>query len=624
MLPARQTTYLPAIDGMRALAVIAVMAYHLAPQSAPGGFFGVEVFFAISGFLITGLLRREYMATGGVDLGRFWLRRARRLLPAVVALLVVMLTVSAIALPDELARLRADSLAALTYSTNWYLVVRHVAYFEAVGRPSMLLHLWSLAVEEQFYLVWPPLLLLLCGRPRATVALTLLGAIASTLAMAWLAPADGDPSRVYYGTDTRAPGFLLGAALAFWDDAPGRGGRAAGAMLDLVGLVALAELVWFVLAVDAYHPLLYRGGFAAVGFSALVVMAAATRRDSLILRPLLGLPPLAWLGRRSYSLYLWHWPVAMLTRPQLDTTLDGLWLLALRIGLTLVLAEASYRFVETPFRSGAVGDSLRTLVRSRLSGPSAYRWGAAALSAIVWAAVIGRSVAMAEPPAAPSYLQVSEVRIVATAPLALTPAPTPISGSLRGHQIAMLGQARRPEPTPTIGTAARELAYAGVGFKRNPPPLRVLAVGDSVMLGAAQGLVDQVGTIEVDAQVGRQIASATEILVQRRDAGTLGDVVVVQIGNNGPMREGQFAALLETLRGVRRVVVVDVKLPRNWQDGNNAQILATIPSYPNVRLVDWYAASKDRPELFWHDGLHLRPEGARLYAELVLEQIRAK
>jgi peptidoglycan/LPS O-acetylase OafA/YrhL/CubicO group peptidase (beta-lactamase class C family) len=348
--------YIPGLDGLRALAVLAVLLYH-ADLPVYGGFLGVESFFVISGFLITALLLADWDAHGRVRLGHFWWRRARRLLPALFALLAGVALLTAALLPGELARLGGEILAALAYVTNWHLIAGGQPYFDAVERPSLLRHLWSLAVEEQFYLAWPLLFaggMRLLGSRRLG-ALALLGALVSAALMAALG-AD-EPSRVYYGTDTRAGGLLLGVALAFvW--APGRAPAlarpGAGAALDAAGFVALAGLLWAYVALDDGHPLLYRGGVALVAVATAVVVAAATHPAARLLPRLLELPALRWVGVRSYSLYLWHWPIFMVTRPGLDVPADGPALQAARFAAAFALAALSYRWIELPVRNGAL------------------------------------------------------------------------------------------------------------------------------------------------------------------------------------------------------------------------------------------------------------------------------
>ena len=365
---------MPGLDGLRAVAVLGVLLYHADISWMPGGFLGVEVFFVISGYLITSLLLSEWAAgaeggaggQGRIDLKRFWIRRARRLLPALYALLGLTTLYVAFRLAHELPELRGDVTAALTYVTNWYLIVQEQSYFQVMGRPSLLQHLWSLAVEEQFYILWPPLLVIglrLLRRRGAFVAL-LLATLASSALMVGLYEPGSDPSRVYYGTDTRAAGLLAGSALAFlWDPwrlsaaASGRLRRA----LDPAALALLAAVVVWMTVVDESTSALYRGGFLLLDLNTVLLIAAVVHPASRVGRAL-GVAPLRWVGLRSYAIYLWHWPVFLVTRPWIDVTLDALPLLAYRLLLTFALAEASYRWVEQPLRHGDPA-RLRQLLR---------------------------------------------------------------------------------------------------------------------------------------------------------------------------------------------------------------------------------------------------------------------
>jgi peptidoglycan/LPS O-acetylase OafA/YrhL len=408
--------YLPGLDGLRALAVAAVLLYHADSQLLPGGFLGVEVFFVISGYLITSLLLSEWRRHGRIDLRTFWLHRARRLLPALFVLLLAALTFAVMFLPGEVAAMRGDALAAAAYVANWYFVLEQRSYFETVGRPPPLRHLWSLAIEEQFYVLWPPLLALGLRWLRRPLLLGLVGAgaLASALLMALLFRPDADPSRVYFGTDTRASGLLLGAALALvW--APGRPAvqtaRAAPWMLDAAGLAALAVLAWCTVQLSEFTPALYRGGFVLVGAATVVLLAVATHPAARLGPRLLGRQPLRWIGQRSYSLYLWHWPVFVVTRPQLDVALDGWPLLAARLALTCALAELSYRYVETPIRHGALGRAWRAWhdAEGARRRALAVRWAGVAMAVAAGMVLVGTSVGAARPPERPAYLPVDSV-----------------------------------------------------------------------------------------------------------------------------------------------------------------------------------------------------------------------
>ena len=658
---------MPGLDGLRALAVVAVLLYHAGISWLPGGFLGVDVFFVISGYLITSLLLAEWGVKGRVDLKAFWLGRARRLLPAAALVVGASLAFAVLFLPGEVAGLRSDALASFGYVTNWYLIFENESYFEAVGRPSLLRHLWSLAVEEQFYVLWPPLLAAGLGvgalayRRRRLFSAVLVGAAASALLMAILYDPEVDPSRVYYGTDTRAAGLLIGAALAFvW--APGRRrarGRAEATeeawcdrrtrregrlrrrwswitplLLDAAGLAALGGLVWACLNLGEFQPFLYRGGFGLVALASAILVAAAVHPRGRLGAGLLAWGPLRWIGLRSYGIYLWHWPVFMVSRPHLDVPLDGLPLLLARLAVTVVLAALSYRYVETPIRRGALGRTFKALREAR--GARRLRLGARmtsiAVPVLACCAALGLAVADAQPPKPPSYLSKMAVRTE-------TPVPAPKPGNETteeahaeaGAPVAPKPAAANEETVPQDaggqeaqgkeggGSAANTGEAAGTDSSGGEPAGTVTSVGDSVMLGAVDTLQQAVPNLAlIDARGNRQATEAIAVLEGLRTAGKLGDVVVVHIGNNGVFTDEEFDEMMRVLSGARKVLVVNTTVPETYSWAPNNEVLAAgVQRYPEKAvLVDWHAASAGHPEYFW-DGLHLTPEGAKVYADLI-------
>jgi peptidoglycan/LPS O-acetylase OafA/YrhL len=403
-LTAAPMGYQPSLDGIRAIAVAAVLLFHADFRWIPGGFLGVDVFFVVSGYLITSLLLEERRGAMTNDLKHFWLRRARRLLPALLAMITATCVYAALFVPDALYHLRRDVLAALTYSTNWWLIASHQSYFDALGRPPLLRHLWSLAVEEQWYLLWPLVFVgamtLVRGRAEKLVLPLIVAAIASSVWMAILFDPNADASRVYFGTDTHISGLLLGAAAAMvWQ--PWRWRRAAGrylVWLDGVGWAALVLLILVMLRWGEDTTLLYRGGFFLVAVLSLVVIATSVHPGAVTLRAFLALPPMRWLGARSYGLYLWHWPVFMVTRHQDYPWMDQRLRVALQFAVTLALTELSFRFVERPVRSGS---AMRRFTAWRERGPMSERarpWATiGAVGGLLFVGLVSARIATAEP-----------------------------------------------------------------------------------------------------------------------------------------------------------------------------------------------------------------------------------
>jgi peptidoglycan/LPS O-acetylase OafA/YrhL len=507
-----------------------------------------------------------------------------------------------------LAQLRGEVLAALFYVENWFLIFRDLSYFQAAGRPPLLQHVWSLAVEEQFYLFWP--LILLVGlkvwgaHRRRLLAAILVGVVASTLLMAFLYEPFSDSSRVYYGTDTRVAALLLGAALAFvW--APwklqGRAGRNAGKVLDGAAVVSGLVLLWMFHTVSAFDTGLYRGGFLVVAIVSAVLIAATVHPKAKFSALVLGTAVFRWIGVRAYGIYLWHWPIFMVTRPHSDVELTGLPLLLLRLTITFAIAAASYHFIEEPIRHGALE---RKWAQYRLST------GARRAAANRWL-VLGGGVVV--------------VVFLAVAVVMLGARPDGPPGGFPEAGAVVLNPGASATTTPAtlpagVTTTAPAVTTAPAA---NLVPASTTAVGDSVMLGAAQPLkviLDKiVGTdsTRVDAAESRQFGAGVDLLQQYKDQGLLGDRVVVHLGTNGLIDPAQFDRMMQILGGEQRVVVVNLKVPRSWEGPNNDTIAAGVKNYKNAVLLDWNAAGNANPGWFYNDGIHLNPEGRLAYAELV-------
>ena len=608
--------YIPALDGVRALAVAAVLVYHGELGWFSGGFLGVDVFFVLSGYLITSVLLDAWRKNGGrLGLGRFYLHRARRLLPALLAMIAVTCAYVVAFLPDEASKLRGGVVASFGYVTNWYLILHQQSYFSSLGRQPMLQHLWSLAIEEQFYLLWPLLLgiALKFWRPsRVKLAVTIFAAAAvSALLMAVLYRAGGDPSRVYYGTDTHSSGLLIGAGMAVllppWQ-LRGKLGRGAPIALDAIGLTGLVVLVWSFANVSEFDTALYRGGYLVFAGIAAVVVLVAAHPAVTVTSGLLATRPMVWIGKRSYGIYLWHWPVYMVTRPGVDLPLTGIPVFIFRVGVTVALAAASYRFLEVPIRSGAIGRRFAALRRSLRQGSMLQRRRVRTRVAIVTGAVVittvmvGIGLAVAQPAPRPPGFPSKPANIAITTTTRAPKASTPTTA---------------PQPaTPAPAPSAPNTTLTPI------PNARVTAIGDSVMLGAQNALRRFLGDrLQMDANVSRHFGEGLDIVRRLHDAGQLGDVVVVHLGTNGEIPGDQLDEMLRLLSGVPRVILVNTKVDRPWEGPDNDAIAAAAPRYPNVVLLDWHAIASEHPEFLVQDGVHLSTAGQAYYSIILASKI---
>jgi len=632
-------THIPALDGLRALAVASVFAYHADVGWAKGGFLGVDFFFVVSGFLITALLLAEWRRDHWLDVVRFWKRRALRLLPALFVLLVAVWVAVPLWAPEQAGRLQGDVRAALAYVSNWRLVFEHQSYFEAAGRPPLLQHLWSLAVEEQFYLVWP--LVLWAGlrfRRRASklVWWIVAGAVASAGLMAVLYEPGTDPSRVYYGTDTRAGALLLGAALAcVWRPArPTQAPRPAGRLvLGGAGVGALSGLAWCITNLHQFSDSLYRGGFLGVAALTAVLVAVVAHPATPWIGTLLGSKPLVWVGRRSYGIYLFHWPVLMLTREYYDVPLSGNALLGLRTAITVGLAAVSYRLVEMPVRNGALGRLWTDLHdrRPALARPRSWVVARSATVAVALVAV-GTTLVVARPsPAPPDFLAIeaAEAALPPPAPGVVDPTLVRLTTTLPA-EVTTTSTAVPPSVVPTTAEPSTSLPVTSVPATTVPlttvptralPRTRVTGLGDSVLLEAKAELERRLPDASVNAEVARQFKELLAVARALRNGGELGQAVILQLGNNGPVTGSQFDDIMDVLRDVPRVVVINVKVPRPWEGPNNAMMAEGVRRWPNTVLVDWHRHGAANPQLFGDDGTHMGPTGVSVFVEMILAKL---
>jgi len=574
----RGIQYIPAIDGLRAVAVIAVILYHLGFSWIPGGFLGVDLFFVISGYVITRLLLDSIQRSGGLDLRAFYLARAKRLLPPLVFMVVVTLTFISLWAPDTTKRFLIDTPFALFGGMNWWLVFRDLDYFEAIGRPPLLQHTWSLAVEAQFYLVWPLLLLAVLkkfGKKKIPGAALLIAAISGiTLLIVSLeldANSASEVSHIYFGTDTHSIGLFLGAALAVsW--APMNFetsvSKKAQDFIDGIGIFGFVGILGTFLFIKESDPTLYRLAFPLAGIFGAAIICSIVHPASRV-APFLSNKVLLWIGERSYAIYLWHWVIFQVTRPSVD--LEGrTWALyLLRILIVFALADISLRLVELPIRSGAVSYWFKGM-KYRTKRVRVRQQIAVALLSVITL----------------TSISVISVHAISTA----------------SKDAAALKRA--------LDTSQEE----PIAIDDNKTGLWV--TGDSVILGIRYELNSRTPISLINARVGRQAPELIDVLT--RDVAAMKDsTVIFNLGNNNVLTSAQVQSIFELVKNQPKIIVVNTAVPRPWKDSNNELIATVASKYPQVKLVDWNQISTDHPEYFAPDGVHLVPTGVIAYVNAI-------
>lgn len=605
--------YMPALDGIRALAIIGVLIFHGNPSWLPGGYLGVDVFFVLSGFLISSIIFFEVESTGKLDFKRFYVRRARRLLPALIVVLFASSVLALFFAQDAVSKLREDIVASLFYVTNWWNIASDQSYFEAMGRAPMLQHLWSLAVEEQFYLLWP-IVLVIAYKWRGRLGVrrvALIGALLSTVLMfaysiAMDMPGGADPSRLYFGTDTHAMGLLLGAALAsVWRPShlPKRLPKQPQTLLSLIGLgaIGLIALFYFTASEDSWF--MYRGGFLLFAAITAVLIAVSTH-PAVRSSGILSTQPLKYIGQRSYGIYLWHWPIFVVLRPGIDIGLEGLSAFALQLTLTLVLAELSYRFIEQPVRNGAIK---ATWAKWNEQGREYARKRALIFGSSAVAVLVALTAWMISIPAPDASAYLGGVESVGTEPL-----DTPQSGGQNNESNAEAPATNPDDPNYVVPYGPN------VEIKKLP----VTAIGDSVVLGARESLKTAMPKVTVDAEVARQTSEIKTRIAARQKSGKIANTVVIHTGTNGPARVEDLRAALDLLKDTPRVVLVTTKAPLKWIEDSNRNINVVAGEYPNVRIADWGTIAAGNRDLTVYDGTHLTGPGGRTFAQLIVDAIK--
>ena len=572
--------HISSIDGLRAIAVTAVVLYHLGISWIPGGFLGVDLFFVISGYVITRLILDSINQSSALDLRAFYAARLRRIYPGFLFMVVCTIIFIGVWAPEAIKRFLSDLPFALTGTINWLLVARQQDYFETVGRPPLLQHTWSLAVELQFYLIWPIILLGVLkyfGKKNiARIALVIAMVSGTTLFFVSLQLDQSNAqqiSHIYFGTDTHSLGLFLGSALAVsWipQNLSADIEKRAQDVIDGIGVFGLLGLISTFLFIDESNASLYRIAFPLAGIFGCLVIISLVHPASRF-APIISTAPFRWVGQRSYGIYIWHWVIFQVTRPSVDLSGQTWALYLARVLLVLALADISLRWVEIPFRQGLVQNWFRGM--KYRSAKVKLRQQISVLTSIIMVLAVTTSI---------SFQAINK------------------TDEIRNQLVQDSGDAQSQQD---LGSTTG-----------------LWVTGDSVILGIRSKLEAKEHISLINARVGRQ---APELLaVMRVDQTSVpSSPVVFNLGNNNALSEQTVVDIFEIVKNQPQIIVVNTAVPRAWKDANNAIISKVAANYPNTKVVDWDRISTGRPELFAPDGVHLSPTGSDVYVDLVLSVI---
>ncbi|EGQ2916963.1 acetyltransferase [Staphylococcus pseudintermedius] len=586
--------YMPGLDGVRAVAVIAIIIYHLNPQWLSGGFLGVDTFFVISGYLITSLLLTEYHNTGKIELMSFWLRRVKRLIPAVLFLVMGVIVLSLIFMPTEIQKVRADTIAAIFYVSNWWYIMQNVDYFEQFA-VQPLKHLWSLAIEEQFYLVFPIVLLSLLSfirRLKSIRIIFLILLVISMIAMMVLYVPNENVARVYFGTDTRIQTLLMGVLLALvWPpfQLKAKVNRQMRTMIDTAGVVGLAILFICFKFVSETNSILYYGGFFLISTVTLLVIASSVHPSGYFAK-FLGNKVFTFIGSRSYSLYLWHYPIIVLIHHQFVQGQIPPLVYVVEILLMVLMAEFSYKFIEQPFRKEGFNIFAFNHLKNWRSQKVLRTWLVIILLIPTLLVMVGGFNRFAQK----NSTRVTEVNTEEIDKLITQPLPLP--------QLEIDG-------------------FVVKGNKQKYASWKPLLIGDSVMVDIGDDFRSFVPKADINGKVGRQLVEATSLAKrQYQSYRDKNDIVVLELGTNGDFTEEQLNSLLEQF-GEADIYLVNTRVPRSYESHVNQVLAKAAKKRANVTLVDWYSRSENHTEYFAPDGIHLQPPGVRALTNSIIQAI---
>ncbi len=617
--------YIPGLDGIRALAVLAVIAYHFNFSWARGGFLGVDIFFVLSGYLITSTMLPLKGNQLTVSLKKFWIGRFRRLLPAAYVMIITSFVWAMLFHKELLHTLRGDALSSIFYSSNWWFIFHKLSYFDSFGSPSPLKNLWSLAIEEQFYVIWPLLLMIglyVVKKQSKLAKIVFFGAICSALLMAILYQPGADPSRVYYGTDTRCFELLIGCWLALiWPMKRLSSQKLSTSHMKKLNAISFISFTIFLVSimyVDEFQTFLYRGGMFLFCLNAAVLIACVCHPVSILGR-ILAWEPLCWIGSRSYGIYLWHYPVMVLGTPIHEIGNPSYWRIALQLVLIVTIAECSYRFIEMPIRKEGFWAYYRTYFVFNKK-----KWGSLTFSRKVSTVMVplfllvfftGITGVVGEGQQSSKDSYPTAIKINGDEPTA-----NPIKEPDKTTDNPSPSKEEEVTDVPDIETPKPEENETNVVPEKEDTYQNILAIGDSVMIDIATSLHKVFPNITIDGKIGRQVSQAVKLAPNYASFNQSNNAIIIQLGTNGYFTNDQIDTLLAAFANAD-IYLVNTRVPRSWEGKVNASLHQKSEEHENITLIDWHAAALNHPEYFAPDGVHLEKKGVEVLTNLIQQSI---
>ena len=610
-----KSKYLPSIDSLRALAVLAVIIYHVDVNYLPGGFLGVDLFFVLSGYLISSLIIKEYRKTGSLNLYNFYIRRARRLLPAVYFMITVGLVVMVLFNEVLLRKSHLDAIFGYIYSSNWWYIFHKLDYFDSFGAQSPFKHLWSLAIEEQFYMIFPLLFLLVNRKKKSkdgtyklnkNFLYVVLGLILASLIAHILLFDINNISRIYFGTDTRAFSLLVGvvgAILYPMERLHAKVTPQQNMIYSVVSLVSIATLITVMIYTSEYNTLLYRGGFLLVAILGLIVIISSGKQHTLMSR-LLSFKPVVFIGKISYSLYLWHFPVLVLTTPVSEIGNPNIIFVILRVFLTFILATASYVFVETPIRKLGFKNYINVLFKKLKKRPRKSRKiyaGVVGLVSILFLmGIFGKSVPFISTVFVKEMEANKETQFVN-------------NGNNKDNNQEKSSDSNKDNKDNKDNKEDKK--------NSDKKYSSVLVMGDSLTVDIGEKFQELYPGAVIDGKIGRQLYVAVEEAKSYSKYNNENSAIIFQLGTNGPFTESQIEELVKEFDKAD-IYFVNIKVPRAWEKTVNTALKETQEKYSNVKLIDWYSVANSTKDLFEPDRVHLNQEGIAEMVTLIEKNLK--